>query len=238
MIPDSDRDRVLRSTDLLKLAAQYVKLRRAGKEWFGLCPFHRERTPSFSVNPEKQKYLCRSCGAAGNAISFVMKMEQLRFPDAVRLLADRAGITIGAPSNPHLDAYVAQVKAECRWFWGEARKKYARRQACMVDLRNAVAGMWRKSGADYWWLRHGHYALSARRWNRIITRIDYASPGDLLKRYMGIRKRHPEVVREYQQAMQLDAAIEGLGSQVKDISEEQLAGVIEIMGLTCGADRD
>ncbi len=78
MIPDGDIDRVREASDLLQVVQRYVKMRRSGKEWFGLCPFHSERTPSFTVNPTKQKFYCRGCMASGDAIGFVKRIEGRR----------------------------------------------------------------------------------------------------------------------------------------------------------------
>ncbi len=87
---DEIRDRV----DLLDLIGQHVQLKRAGTAWKGLCPFHREKTPSFTVNPQRQIFHCFGCGAGGDAYKFVMLTENVDFPGAVRLLAQRVGVTL------------------------------------------------------------------------------------------------------------------------------------------------
>jgi len=80
--------------DLVALVSETVKLTRRGRSWLGLCPFHKERTPSFYVTPERGVFHCFGCGEHGNALSFVMKTEGLTFPDAVRRLAERLGIEV------------------------------------------------------------------------------------------------------------------------------------------------
>lgn len=80
--------------DLLSYVSQYVSLKKRGREYVGLCPFHAERTPSFSLNAEKQVWHCYGCDAGGDLITFVRRYESLDFPDALRLLAGRAGVEL------------------------------------------------------------------------------------------------------------------------------------------------
>ncbi len=80
--------------DIVDVISSYVKLQRRGSSYFGLCPFHNEKSPSFSVSPGKQMYYCFGCGAGGNVLTFVMEYENYTFPEALKLLADRAGVTL------------------------------------------------------------------------------------------------------------------------------------------------
>ena len=96
-IPREIIEEILYRTDIEELIGSYVTLKRAGSNLSGLCPFHSEKTPSFSVSPAKKFFYCFGCGAGGDAITFVMKMENLDYPQAVEFLAKRAGITI--PEN-------------------------------------------------------------------------------------------------------------------------------------------
>ncbi len=86
---------ILDKTDLVELVSEVTKLEKKGKNHFGLCPFHHEKTPSFSVNEDKRFYHCFSCKASGNAITFVKETQQVSGGEAVRILAERAGIDIG-----------------------------------------------------------------------------------------------------------------------------------------------
>ena len=79
----------------MEVISSYFPLKRAGANFRALCPFHKEKTPSFNVNPPKQIWHCFGCGAGGDVFKFVMQYENLEFPDAVRRLAERAGIRIG-----------------------------------------------------------------------------------------------------------------------------------------------
>jgi DNA primase len=93
-IPREVIEEILYRTDIEELIGSYVILKRSGSNLSGLCPFHSEKTPSFSVSPAKKFFYCFGCGAGGDAITFVMKAENLDYPQAVEFLAKRAGITI------------------------------------------------------------------------------------------------------------------------------------------------
>ncbi len=81
-------------SDIVDVVSGYVKLQRRGSSYLGLCPFHNEKTPSFSVSPDKQIYHCFGCGAGGNVITFLMEYENYSFQEALGILAQRAGISL------------------------------------------------------------------------------------------------------------------------------------------------
>lgn len=87
-------EEVRAANDVVDVISSYVRLTKKGSSYFGLCPFHNEKSPSFSVSPGKQMYYCFGCGEGGNAISFIMKYENYTFQEAVKYLADRAGIRL------------------------------------------------------------------------------------------------------------------------------------------------
>ena len=87
-------EEVRMKNDIVDVVSQYVKLNKRGSTYFGLCPFHNEKTPSFSVTPAKQMYYCFGCGAGGNVFTFLMEYENFSFMEAVKFLADRAGIAL------------------------------------------------------------------------------------------------------------------------------------------------
>ncbi|MCL2409041.1 MAG: DNA primase [Oscillospiraceae bacterium] len=100
-IPNSFLDELVGRTDITELVGGYVQLtKRGGGNMFGLCPFHSEKTPSFSVSVDKQIYHCFGCGKGGGAINFIMEIENLPFRDAVEFLARRAGMTVPDDSAP------------------------------------------------------------------------------------------------------------------------------------------
>ncbi len=92
--PEDVVEEVRRRNDIVDVVSPYVKLTRRGANYFGLCPFHVEKTPSFSVSPQKQMYYCFGCGAGGNSIVFLMEYENYSFPEALKILAARAGVTL------------------------------------------------------------------------------------------------------------------------------------------------
>ncbi|MGC2424488.1 MAG: DNA primase [Nitrospirota bacterium] len=94
LIPDEALDRVRSATDIVELVSQHVTLKHTGANYLGLCPFHQEKTPSFTVSPAKQIFHCFGCGAGGDAVGFMMRQGNYSFPEAVRFLADRAGIEL------------------------------------------------------------------------------------------------------------------------------------------------
>jgi DNA primase len=131
-IPPQIIDEVRFATDVVSLVSEYVTLKKSGRNFFGLCPFHSEKTPSFSVNPDKQIFHCFGCGAGGNVFAFVQKVEGVGFPEAVRVLAKRAGIALpeaepedhAAVQEKEALYYVNQLAAEFyqQVLWSEAGK--------------------------------------------------------------------------------------------------------------------
>lgn len=91
---DDTIEEIRLKNDIVDVISGYVKLQRKGSSYFGLCPFHNEKSPSFSVSPGKQMYYCFGCGAGGNVFTFVMEYENYSFPEAVKFLADRVGVDL------------------------------------------------------------------------------------------------------------------------------------------------
>jgi DNA primase len=92
-------DRVKQQADIVRVVGEYVSLKKAGRNFRGLCPFHSEKTPSFNVHPTRQIYHCFGCGKGGDIFSFVMEMEKCEFPDAIRIVAEKCGIAIPRPKD-------------------------------------------------------------------------------------------------------------------------------------------
>ena len=101
-IPRAFIDDLLDRADITQIIGERVKLKRAGREYKGLCPFHNEKTPSFTVSPAKGFFHCFGCGAHGSALGFLMQHDRLDFPAAVEALADRYGLEVprSGPSRP------------------------------------------------------------------------------------------------------------------------------------------
>ena len=94
MIDRPTVDRILEAANIVDVISEYVSLRKAGTSYKGLCPFHDDRTPSFSVSPAKGVYKCFSCGEAGNVVNFIMKHDQMTYPEALKVLAKKYGIEV------------------------------------------------------------------------------------------------------------------------------------------------
>ncbi|MFO1421530.1 MAG: DNA primase [Candidatus Competibacteraceae bacterium] len=137
-IPQEFLDQVLGRVDLVEIVNARVPLRRAGREFMACCPFHAEKTPSFSVSPRKQFYHCFGCGAHGNAIGFLMAYERLEFPDAVEELARLAGLEMpqtrggesGFTARPLLD-----LVARADHFFRQQLREHPNRQRAVDYLR-------------------------------------------------------------------------------------------------------
>ena len=99
------------SNDIVDVISQYVTLKRSGRNYFGLCPFHNEKSPSFSVSPDKQIFHCFGCGVGGNVFHFIQKVENVSFVESVQMLAERANIKLPTLSN-YEDEKVAKLKAK------------------------------------------------------------------------------------------------------------------------------
>ena len=124
---DDYKSQVLSATDIVELIGGTVALKRRGKDYVGLCPFHQEKTPSFHVVPAKQYFRCFGCKEGGNAIDFVMKRDRIEFVDALNLLGERAGI-----DRPHS---------------GEAKQKRGEKQA-LLDMQSAACAFFEKMLSD------------------------------------------------------------------------------------------
>ena len=121
LIPQDVIEQVRERVDITDVVSAYVSLTKAGQNLKGLCPFHAEKTPSFSVSPSRQIFHCFGCGVGGNVFTFLMKLEGVSFPDAVRELGRKAGVEIpivrrpgdaqAASTRPSISAAMAKEKA-------------------------------------------------------------------------------------------------------------------------------
>ena len=93
-IPEDKVSEIKNTADIVEVVSEVVLLKKTGKNYVGLCPFHSEKTPSFTVSPEKQIFYCFGCAAGGNVFSFLMKHDGMSFPDAAKILVGRYGIDI------------------------------------------------------------------------------------------------------------------------------------------------
>lgn len=120
---------IINSNNIVDVVSQYVTLKRSGRNFLGLCPFHKEKTPSFSVSPDKQIFHCFGCGVGGNVVHFVSKIENMNFKESLEFLADKAGIQLptvdtGEDGKKHeLKEKVYKINEEVALFYHETLYK-------------------------------------------------------------------------------------------------------------------
>ena len=127
-------EEIRQRNDIVDVISGYVKLQKKGSSYFGLCPFHNEKSPSFSVSRQKQMYYCFGCGAGGNVITFIMEYENYTFAEAVRLLAERAGVDIPemeyskeAKQKADLKATLLEInKLAAKYFYAQLKTEHAK----------------------------------------------------------------------------------------------------------------
>ncbi|HCL16706.1 MAG TPA: DNA primase [Pseudomonas sp.] len=142
LIPQSFIDDLLNRSDIVEVVGSRIQLKKTGKNYSALCPFHKEKTPSFSVSPDKQFYYCFGCGAGGNALGFVMDHDQLDFPQAVEELAKRAGMEVpredsGRKHKPRqpVDSPLYSLLAAAADYYRQALKSHPTRKAAVEYLK-------------------------------------------------------------------------------------------------------
>ena len=100
LIPEEIIAQVIDRCDIVETISSYIPLKRAGRSFKAVCPFHHEKTPSFIVNPDKQIFHCFGCGVGGNVVNFVMRQERMEFPEAIRFLAQKVNVIIPSDETP------------------------------------------------------------------------------------------------------------------------------------------
>lgn len=166
LIPNEVIEEIRERADIIEVISDYVALKKAGRNYKGLCPFHQEKTPSFMVSPEKQLFHCFGCGVGGNVFTFLMKYEQIAFAEAARMLAQKYGVHIPEIRSTArdqrkenlrqlnavaLDFYVNQLRAEQE---GKVARDYLTR-------RGIERGVWEEYGVGY----------APPRWDALVTHL-------------------------------------------------------------------
>lgn len=129
--PEEVVEEVRSKNDIVDVVGRYVKIQKKGSSYFGLCPFHNEKSASFSVSPNKQMYYCFGCGAGGNVFTFVMEYENYTFGEAIKMLAERAGVTLpeveyseeAKKAQNHRDKLLEVNKEAAKYFYYQLRAK-------------------------------------------------------------------------------------------------------------------
>lgn len=150
-------EEVRMKNDIVDIVSQYVKLNKRGSTYFGLCPFHNEKTPSFSVTPSKQMYYCFGCGAGGNVFNFVMEYENYTFGEALQHLADRAGVQLpkieysgeAKRKAEHRVAILEINKLAARYFYYQLRRETGAQAYAYLTGRGLSEETIRKFGLGY-----------------------------------------------------------------------------------------
>jgi len=123
-IPEQVIENIMQKNDIVDVISEYVSLKRVGRNFMGVCPFHNDKGPSLSVSPDKQLFHCFGCGAAGNVVGFIMKIRNLDYIDAIRFLADRVNVTLDTSSNKDTEIekiYEINIQA-ARFFYNNLKQ--------------------------------------------------------------------------------------------------------------------
>ncbi|MEI7577266.1 MAG: DNA primase [Armatimonadota bacterium] len=145
---NDDRDEIRRRIDLVDLVSQRVRLKRSGKNYTGLCPFHDDKSPSFYVNPALGRYTCFSCGEKGDVFTWTMKTQGLEFREALQLLADQAGVKLTSYSGPAQDksereGWLATMQSALIFYRNELNKSSTAKAYCENrDIPQSVIEEW------------------------------------------------------------------------------------------------
>ncbi len=153
-------DEIRARVDIVELVGQWVNLKRTGANWKGLCPFHNEKTPSFTVHPKKGIFHCFGCGAGGDAFGFLMRQDRLAFPEAVRALAQRAGVELPTERRGEGDgaleglrsvmAQAAELYVAALWGGdGERARAYLDQRGIDLDVARRFGLGWAPEGWDH-----------------------------------------------------------------------------------------
>ena len=165
MIPHEYIEELTRRTDITELIGSYVQLKRKGRLYGGLCPFHSEKSPSFYVYPDTQSFYCFGCGAGGDAITFTKKINSIDYPEAVKLLADRCGLELPMDSDQSdersmLKKRVLEINRESARFFHSCLMSEQGRQAYEYLISR---------GRDRKTIRHFGLGYAPAGWDGLLT---------------------------------------------------------------------
>jgi len=175
-VGEEARERVRDATDIVQLIGEKVQLRRAGRSYKGLCPFHTEKTPSFTVTPDRQIWHCFGCSKGGDAFAFVMELDKVTFPEALRMLADRAGIELpkqerGAGDEAFDKLYQANALARDFFRASLASAEPAKKARAYIAAR----------GFEEPWLTRFEVGWAPEGWDGLLTALAKLLPADVME---------------------------------------------------------
>ncbi len=194
---DSDVQKIKDRLTIIEVIGQYVTLRRAGRNYTARCPFHKERTPSFMVSPERGTYICFGCGEKGDVFSFIQKMDGIDFPSALRLLAERAGVKLEQkfsrpPEQKEKEEKLREVcEASVEFFELELkRRKDVQNYLKTRGLKEETIQSWRLGYAPASWEDLARYLAGRGFAKDLIVEAGFAvrsekKPGEIFDRFRG-----------------------------------------------------
>lgn len=173
--------------DIVELVGQFVNLKHAGQHWKGLCPFHAEKTPSFTVNPKRGIFHCFGCGVGGDAFGFLMRHDRLGFPEAVRALAERAGIPLPTTREPETDGKFEALRRimalAAEFYSGSLWQPEGATARDYLDKRGVDLEVAKRFGLGY--APEGWNALLTALGKQSVTEAELAQAGLVLPRQTG-----------------------------------------------------
>ncbi len=134
---EQKKEEIRNAADIVQVIGEHVQLKRAGAKYTGLCPFHSEKTPSFTVFPQTQSFHCFGCGESGDVFAFLMKQQHLSFPEAIRELAAHYGVELPSPQQPEAEQrqdLLRQINAEAARLFHEHLTKSPQAEAARQYL--------------------------------------------------------------------------------------------------------
>jgi DNA primase len=169
-IPEDKIEEVRRRSDIVSLVGEYVTLKKAGRNFLGLCPFHREKTPSFTVSPDKQMFYCFGCSEGGNAVSFLMKLNHMTFPEAIRHLAGKTGVVISDRPQSREEREHSTLAEQIRRVNGLAAEYYVR--MLQSPAGEGAREYLRKRGIEAEAIRTFRIGLAPEGWQNLLDFLD------------------------------------------------------------------
>ena len=189
-IPEEKIQEVREATDIVEVVSQYVTLKKRGKSFVGLCPFHTEKTPSFSVDTARGFYYCFGCSAGGNVFTFVMQMEKVSFVEALRSLATKAGISL--PTYREDESRIKET--EILYYSNKFASDFFRQCLIQTEAGKKAMDYLSERGFDRKVIDVFQIGYAPDRWDGLLKKAEQASvqPGSLLKAGLIVKRKKGE----------------------------------------------
>lgn len=173
---DSTLEEIKDRLDIVDFISEYVNLKKAGQNWKGLCPFHTEKTPSFTVSPAKQIFHCFGCGSGGDIFTFLSRHESLSFPEALKVLADRAGVTL---KSSHKGAVKTGEKEKLLSIHRDAAAFFSQQ----LPKNGPASAYLKKRGIDSGGQKQFSLGYAPKSWNALLSFLERKGHrGEILKK--------------------------------------------------------